>query len=526
MRTGGKYMLITFLGHAGFCVETSRSLIIMDPWLSPMGAFDSAWFQFPSNHHIAALVQEKLQDTSRRKYIYISHEHKDHFDLAFLNSLVSRDFTLILPHYRRPALRNLLADYKCDGMITCHDGQVITLEDGYVQLFLDDSELDRDSTILVSVDGMTFLNMNDCKLHDRLPKIKADHNKIDVFAAQFSGATWHPTCYEYSSEVYQAISKKKMMSKFEATAKAVEAVKPKMYLPSAGPCCFLDPLLVHLNFEPVNIFPRAHKILDYLDKRLKRSHPVYAPSLMPGDVIDVDCAELAYRVPNRVTEANVQEYLMAYQSRYEGLFNTRRYSSPNGCDGILARLKDALESKLASFTLSERVDRNLYFRFREPYDTMLRVDFQHRQVKPVSEITDSNFYSIAAPSWEIERVLNQRITWEDFSLTFRMRLSRSPDVYQTLIQGFLLMEPEDLNHFCARLLALESQKERFIVEAGGSRYSCNRICPHQGGDLSEGWIEEDRYLVCARHRWRYDLQNGGKSDTSTDSIDAVALEPV
>ncbi len=39
-------MLITYLGHAGFCVETSRSLVIMDPWLSPLGAFDSAWFQF------------------------------------------------------------------------------------------------------------------------------------------------------------------------------------------------------------------------------------------------------------------------------------------------------------------------------------------------------------------------------------------------------------------------------------------------------------------------------------------------
>jgi UDP-MurNAc hydroxylase len=86
------------------------------------------------------------------------------------------------------------------------------------------------------------------------------------------------------------------------------------------------------------------------------------------------------------------------------------------------------------------------------------------------------------------------------------------------------MEPEDLNHFCARLLNLEAQKERIIVEAGGCRYAVNRYCPHQGGDLSEGWIEEDRYLVCARHRWRYDLQNGGKSDTSADTIDAVALE--
>ncbi|MBI4787786.1 MAG: MBL fold metallo-hydrolase [Chloroflexi bacterium] len=519
-------MQITYLGHAGFCVETSRSIIIVDPWLSPLGAFDSAWFQFPCNHHLGALVQEKLQDPTRRKYIYISHEHKDHFDPPFLNSLIARDFTFILPHFRRSALRDMLAGYQCDGMITCQDGQVVPLEDGFVQLFLDDAELDRDSTILIKADGSSFLDMNDCKLHDRLPEIRKEHGEIDAFAAQFSGATWHPTCYDYAPDVYQKISKKKMISKFEATAKAIEAVKPKMYLPSAGPACFLDPILAHLNYEPVNIFPRNFKVLDYLDKRLRRSHPLFAPDLMPGDVLDVARAELTYRAPDRVTEANVKEYLAAYQARFEGLFSARRNQAcDGGLDRILERLKHELESKLSTFTLSERVDRRLYFRFREPHGTMLRVNFQERKVEPVSEITEENYYAIAAPSWEIERVLNRRITWEDFSLTFRMRLTREPDIYQTLIQGFLIMEPEDLNHFCARLLRLESQKERIVVEAGGTRYSCNRICPHQGGDLSEGWIEEDRYLVCARHRWRYDLQNGGKSDTSSDTIEAIALEP-
>lgn len=41
-------MQITYLGHAGFCVETSRSIVVRDPWVSPTGAFDSAWYQFPA----------------------------------------------------------------------------------------------------------------------------------------------------------------------------------------------------------------------------------------------------------------------------------------------------------------------------------------------------------------------------------------------------------------------------------------------------------------------------------------------
>ena len=43
-------------------VETSHATLIMDPWLSPTGAFDSSWFQFPRNHHLSAFVESKLQD--------------------------------------------------------------------------------------------------------------------------------------------------------------------------------------------------------------------------------------------------------------------------------------------------------------------------------------------------------------------------------------------------------------------------------------------------------------------------------
>jgi UDP-MurNAc hydroxylase len=66
--------------------------------------------------------------------------------------------------------------------------------------------------------------------------------------------------------------------------------------------------------------------------------------------------------------------------------------------------------------------------------------------------------------------------------------------------------------------------ERVIIEAGGVRYSINRFCPHEGGDLSKGWVEENRYLVCPRHSWKYDLMNEGKCTSSTATINAICLE--
>ncbi len=516
-------MKITFLGHAGFLVETEQAIIIMDAWLSPYGAFDSAWFQFPCNHHLLELVQQKLQEKGKEKYVYISHEHKDHFDIHTLENLDSEDFTFVIPRFRRPILRNLIQNIPAKNILLCDSDTRIEIPGGYLKIYAEDSELNRDSGILVCADGQRFLNINDCKIHDRLTRIRIDEGEIDVFAAQFSGATWHPVCYEYDEKSYQRISRKKMFSKFEATARAIEAVQPNVFLPSAGPPCFLDPQLFHINFEAINIFPRTAHLLDYLTKRLEA--PPYTPDIMPGDRLDIQTARLEYQTENRVNEDNFKIYLEKYANRYKDFFNKRKKAfSTKKTIQIQTRLIDELNKKLSRFTLANQIDRPLYVQFSDQAEYLTRVDFQQQKTTAVAAVEQGDFYRLSAPSYELARVLDGHLTWEDFSLTFRMRLNREPDVYQTIMQGFLILEAEDLEPFCRHILALENNNERIIVEAGGCRYSVDKLCPHQGADLSQGWVEDERYLVCPRHRWRFDLQQGGVCMDNAGTVNCIALE--
>lgn len=83
-------MIITALGHAGLDVRTSNARVLIDPWLSPEGAFQAAWFQYPDNSHL--LTESLLRPTA----IVISHEHLDHVDPWFL-SHVPRDIPAIIP---------------------------------------------------------------------------------------------------------------------------------------------------------------------------------------------------------------------------------------------------------------------------------------------------------------------------------------------------------------------------------------------------------------------------------------------
>jgi UDP-MurNAc hydroxylase len=516
-------MNITFLGHAGFCVETEEAVVITDPWLSPLGAFDSAWYQFPRNHHLAAYVQEKLADTSKDRYVYISHEHKDHFDVTFLESLRSRDFTVIIGDFRRPMLKEFFGTYECNDVVACADGRSVPIAGGYVRLYLDDSELNRDSAILVKAGGSSFLNLNDCRLNDALPGIAKEEGPIDVFACQFSGASWHPTCYDYKRETYEAVSKRKTLLKFKAVAQGIKVLEPRVFVPSAGPPCFLDPLLFHLNFEEVNIFPRAPRLISYLNQRLKDS-PTDWPELMPGDILEAGSGKVVYESPERVDEQNFDSYIHTYAASYESFFVARQRYRLEDPDDLLNRLRDALSHKLALLTLRDRVNVPLYFYLTDFPERMVRVDFPTGSVDYASRLPDDHYYSIAAPSWEVRRVLDGKLTWDDFSLTFRLRLNREPDVYQTVLQGFLRLEPEDMNWFCAKLLNIEGRQQRIVREAGGSRYVIDRYCPHQGGDLTHAWVEDGRLLTCPRHGWQFDLENEGWCAKNDATINAVCLD--
>ncbi len=520
-------MRITFIGHAGFVVETDSAIIVTDPWLSEDGAFDGGWMQLPRNHHLAEPVRRMLDESSKQRFLYISHEHKDHFDPGFLSRLKRKDVTVVVPRLRRKALRQELADLGFSRLLCLEDGQTVPFPGGYLKLYVEDSVLNRDSAILVRSGNRTFLDLNDCKLHDRLPRIAREESAIDVLTAQFSGAIWHPTCYEYDEDSYQRISRKKMFSKFEAVARGIEAVRPRAFIASAGPACFLDPMLRHLNFEPVNIFPRAGRLFQYLKKRL-RNFVLELVEPMPGDVFEVGERELGqaalrtvHEEKPRVTDESFSEYLAQYAADFEEMYAARRRSfSPLGLDGVWGALKAELERKLDALWLRERVLVPLYVWLTERPDRLARVSFQRGSVEEVDRVFDASRYTMAVSASDIIRVLERNMTWEDFMLSFRMRLSRSPDVYDPVLHGYFVIEAEDLPVFCEEVLATEAKQERIVVRAGDKAYSVLRYCPHQGADLTEAWLEGGRYLVCPRHRWRFDLEQEGVCTTSCVSISA------
>ena len=85
------------------------------------GRLRLSWVSTATQSPPRRLRPRELGDSHRERFVYISHEHKDHLDLAFLDSLRCRDFTVVIPDFRRDYLVSAFADYRCKDVVACGD---------------------------------------------------------------------------------------------------------------------------------------------------------------------------------------------------------------------------------------------------------------------------------------------------------------------------------------------------------------------------------------------------------------------
>ena len=171
-------------------------------------------------------------------FIYVTHEHKDHLDMDFLSAINHRNAQLLFPKYRSDIMRDTFSELKNMSQKEIKELDRYDFEEFALRIFVDDTELTRDSAIAIESNDSVFLNINDCKVHDRINEIKSYYPKINTFAAQFSGATWHPVCYDMPDYVKNKISEKKKLGKFKQIMETIIQVSPESYIPSAGPPVF------------------------------------------------------------------------------------------------------------------------------------------------------------------------------------------------------------------------------------------------------------------------------------------------
>ena len=503
-------MRATSLGHAGILIEAGSSKILCDPWFVP--AFFGSWFVFPRNDQLEAELLAKIESPT---HLYISHIHGDHLDEAFLASHVNRDAIVLLPDFPSHELERRLSNLGFTKFVKTENGKEIAIDtETKIAIHVETSITDGpggDSALVVSDKTARLVNQNDCRTGD-LDALRS-HGPIDLHWLQYSGAIWYPMVYEQDATTKLNLARAKVESQFARALKYVECLNARAVVPSAGPPCFLDEDLFHLNMitgNETSIFPDQTKFLERL-RNLGRESDILA---IPGTEIEISPEKINVSPPKNVDVSEIfthkEKYLRRYQADWSEWLQTEKSkwltTSSNHQTDLVAELQAWFEPLLAICpALRAGIGANCLIRTR---DTEVLINFQEGKIE---KFIDQSFgFRFDIPRELLETIVYQKaVDWSNsFFLSCRFTAWRSGEFNEYLYNFFKSLSVERMTraeHEAAERLNFNKDLSEEI-EIGD--YVMQRKCPHRQADLSVFGEIEGNTLTCSLHGWRFDLTDG------------------
>ena len=499
-------MRATSIGHAGILIETAHGTIVCDPWFVP--AFFGSWFVFPRNDQLPADVQAKLE---RPDYLYISHLHADHLDVAFLREHIHRQATVLLPAFPTDELERALRALGFEHFVRTRHGQPVELRDGLtIRIHIETSISDGpggDSALVVDDGDVRLLNMNDCRIHDLAP-LTADR-PVDIQWLQYSGAIWYPMVYDYPPEVMRSLVDQKVEAQLSRAQRYVESIGARVVVPSAGPPCFLDPELFHLNVidgDELAIFPDQRVFVD----RLAAAGIDTARVAIPGTTFEITPTDVAVTHPIPDSEVRAifddkRTYLERYAADWAPWLAEHKAGWARPATDLVRRLREWWEPLLAlAPTLRQGVGANVLV--RTGGDAVL-IDFPRGEVR--RHDGEEYAFSFDLPRELVETVVEDRaVDWSNaLFLSCRFRAWRAGEFNEYVYNFFKSLSEERMVRAEAEArYRLAPPPEVEEIELDG--YVMERWCPHRQADLTVFGEICDGVLTCHLHGWQFDLATG------------------
>ena len=180
---------IELINHASVKLILEETTILTDPWYEG-SIFHKGWQLVHKEEKNKIINSIKNID-----YIYISHEHPDHFSPSFFldkevkSILISNNTKILFQETKDKRVVNFLKKNKYE-ILEISDDKYFSLSDqikikivkfGYI-----------DSALIIETPNIKILNANDCPLskESEIEAFKKKHGEFDILLSQFSYAAW------------------------------------------------------------------------------------------------------------------------------------------------------------------------------------------------------------------------------------------------------------------------------------------------------------------------------------------------
>ncbi len=406
---------VTYIGHACMVMESAGTKILMDPWLSDP-IYHNSWWHFPE-------LEITPRDVGKVDYIYISHEHADHFDPTSLAQL-DKSATILIARYKKRRFSDRIRALGFEEVQELEFGQAYSLNGSglTVRLIAPDRPWD-DSAILVKDSDNTVLNVNDCHLDDATLERLGREERIDLVFLTFTGASQYPGCFEFplgsKIERWRA-SKEAHLDEFVSWARLLRA---RQAVPAAGNYALLAPEQLFLN-TPHYVNTPAEAIA-----RLEEVAPeVQGLQMNPGDTWLPD-GSLKRHKPAPDWSRRM-EMIEGLSRKHAALITERFAAEPKAPKDLYDLFHDYFTSLLRDDpSIAQRVNIVTHWIVDGPHGGDWVVDFTRQRDWVYRGVPNQWNLRLKWPATLVYQGVALGGIWDDLVLSFRVRLARNPDRY-------------------------------------------------------------------------------------------------
>lgn len=260
---------IQFVNHASIIISNGKKSILSDPWYYGT-SFDDGW---------KLLFENKKEDIFKIldniNYIWISHEHPDHFSVRFFldfeDKIKSNNIKIIFQKTKDKKVVKFL-EKKSFSFIELENFELFKIDENF-ELKIHKSGF-YDSALLLNIDGKRIFNLNDCPLKSKkeILDFKKINGKCDFLFTQFSYAAWKGGRRNIKWRLKAA------EEKIDSIIDQSNILKAKFTIPFASFIYFCDNYNFYLN-DSVNTPKKLLNIKDQLNSKILFLKPYQKISL-------------------------------------------------------------------------------------------------------------------------------------------------------------------------------------------------------------------------------------------------------
>ena len=426
-------MNVKFLGQACTLIETGGKRILCDPWITGTCNVNS-WY------HLNRRIQTRKDIPTDVDYIYISHEHTDHFHIETLKEF-DRNIPIFICKFPTDRFYNSIVQEGFKDITVLDSWKKKSLEKNLEITIIKNSELMmEDSAIIIKTNEGTIFCQTDCGMsYESLLRVRKEKPDLGFF--KFGAANWYPIVYNYDKEKKTAICKKRKIHKLTGFVNYVKAVQPKYAIPYAGPPIFLDKSLLDVNDPNSGMFAGPDEAKKAWEEEGDNNTKIKI--MAPTDEISINGELTQNELP--VFSHEKMDIIRKLSDEVKDDIKRKYESEGVASKNLNNNIIDYFNKIISENPIARRrIDIKVQFIAEGKNGGDFVLDFsKDKENGPYAKEGTTNDWSylMKLPAHLIQKVVNNELLWETLFLSCRWTADRRPDKWNEHLMN-LFYDPD------------------------------------------------------------------------------------